>query len=119
LDRDNTEARMQLAEMYEVSDRREEALQLVNEVLALKRIDEGLPIPIDPALTAAGPQDDTALFIQQPVRAAGRTRRAALTAEQKAALEKRKEESTLVKFKKLEVLQKGMEAGEEAAVKEW
>ncbi|RPA78449.1 TPR-like protein [Ascobolus immersus RN42] len=118
VDRDNTEARMQLAEMFEVSDRREEALELVNEVLAIKKIDEGVSIPIDPALMATG-GDETALFIQRPDRPAGRTRRAALTAEQKAAMEKKKEESTLVKFKKLEVLQKGMEAGEENAVKEW
>lgn len=121
VDKENTEARMQLAEMFEVSDRREEALQLVNEVLALRRRDdENAPPPLDGLnLNTDQPHDESAFFIPNRSRPMGRTRRAALTAEQKAAIEKKKEENTLVKYRKLEVLRKGMEAGEPEAVKEW
>lgn len=112
---------MQLAEMFEVSDRREEALQLVNEVLAIRRIDDTAVQPIDTLAEPAGPVDETDLFITSAQRGQpiSRHRRAILTAEQKAVIEKKKEENTLVKFKKLEVLQKGMEAGEPEAIKEW
>jgi general transcription factor 3C polypeptide 3 (transcription factor C subunit 4) len=115
----DTGARMALASIYEVSDRKAEALELVNQVIALRKEKEKAidPIPKD---TAVVQHDPMAFFPNQPApKRAKRTRPGALTAEQRMEMNARITEQTAIKYRKLEYLCTRMLAGEPEAVKDW
>ncbi|KAI5804589.1 hypothetical protein EDC01DRAFT_643999 [Geopyxis carbonaria] len=125
----DTEAMMQLASIYEVSDRKAEALELVNDVIRIRRDAEKAAVmaaagePFD-SLDAddenADKQDQMAFLPNAAVpKRAKRKRRAVMTAQQLLEMNERRTEQTAVKFRKLEYLKEAMLAGEKTAVKEW
>lgn len=141
----DVDARMQLAVLLEADDRREEALELVNEIIALKKpsapraksntararragrrnkTDTGGETEEQPdeAMDENAPSasiDSRGLLVTQNPRKPSRARRAELTAEQKRFAEEKKREQTKERYDRLEALGIAMEAGNPSAVKEW
>jgi len=120
----DTEAMMELASIYEVSGRKAEALELVNEVIALRKDKDKAAASKSnaPPAVEAGPagDDPMAFFPNQPTtRRTRKSHPGALTAEQRAEMNYRKTEQTSVKYRKLKYLRAGMEAGDPVAVKDW
>ncbi|KAL7270567.1 transcription factor TFIIIC subunit tfc4 [Rhizina undulata] len=118
------EAMMQLAGIYEVSDRKAAALDLVNEIIRLRREREAVEKAIKDApsnnVDVPAEDDPMAFFPNQPIRERVKRRRpGALTTEEKAEMEAKKTEQTAVKYRKLEYLKDAMKAGEPTAVKDW
>lgn len=116
---ENVDARMKLAEIYEVSDRREDALELVNQIIALRKQQE-----VAEKERFVGGQDKEAnsaptFFAAPPSRVPTKTRRAEATAAQRAEMRARKTEQTITKYRKLEYLRPRMEMGDADAVRDW
>lgn len=120
------DAMLQLAEIYEVSNRKDDALELVNRIIKLRRQRDaagkgkqtGQQVPV------AGEKDkseDIMSFLpNQPVPKKNLKRyNAAPTIEQKIEMEAKKTEQVAIKFRQLEYLTEGMKAGEPVAVKSW
>src|SRR5690606_32832806 len=110
----DTEARTKLAEVYEADDRVPEALELVNEVIEIRRHEEA----IDRArLTGSFPTDgldnaDT-FFSNTSKRISSRNKRRQIISEaQKADMRARKTEQTIAKFRRLEYMRPQMESGD-------
>lgn len=115
----DTEAMMELASIYEVSNRRAEALDLVNEVIELRKARDAAEKFTSESLPTAW-SDSMAFVPNRPATRKTRKRRpGVLTAEQRAEMNARKTEKTAIKYRKLEYLKAGMEAGEAEAVKDW
>lgn len=115
----DTDAMMELASIYEVSNRKAEALDLVNDVIALRKEKDSIE-KTGVNETVGQANDSMAFFPNQP--ASRRTRKhrpGAITEAQRAEMNARKTEQTEVKFRKLEYLRTAMEAGEPEAVKDW
>ncbi|RPB21692.1 TPR-like protein [Terfezia boudieri ATCC MYA-4762] len=115
----DVDARMKLAEIYEVSDRREEALDLVNEIIALRKQQD-----IAEKERLAGGQTKEVIsaptfFAAPPSRVPTKERRAQATAAQRAEMKARKTEQTITKYRKLEYLRPRMEMGDADAVRDW
>ena len=116
---DDVDARLRLAELYEVSDRREEALQLVNQIIALRKQQE-----LARGEQQGGSQATTAkftptFFSAPPNRVPANRRRAEATTAQRAEMLARKVEQTATSYRKLEYLRPQMEIGDLDAVRDW
>ncbi|KAI5808754.1 hypothetical protein DFH27DRAFT_589841 [Peziza echinospora] len=116
---DDVEGRMQLAEIYEVSDRREEALELVNQIIALRKQQDALEKAKNAGNQPHDPSAVPAFFTAPPARVPANKRRAAITAAERAERRARKTEQTIAKYRKLDYLRPRMEAGDPDAVRDW
>lgn len=118
LDPKDTEALMELAAIYEVSDRKPEALELVNTVLQIRK--EADSAENNPETNSSGqPGDDPMAFFPNQPKGDVRTRRAAMTLQEKKDQHNKRTQQALVKWQKLEYLKAGMEAGDPAACEQW
>ena len=122
----DTDSMMELASIYEVSNRKVEALELVNEVIALRREKETADKnTASERAAAAAPSirpgnDPMAFFPNQPVpRPVRKLRPGVITNEQRAEMNARKTEQTAVKYRKLEYLRVKMEEGDPDTIKDW
>ncbi|CCX13579.1 Similar to Transcription factor tau subunit sfc4; acc. no. O74458 [Pyronema omphalodes CBS 100304] len=122
----DTDAMMELASIYEVSGRKAEALEYVNEVITLRKerdkANEAKAANGAAAEAVAEPtgEDTMAFFPNQPAPRRSRKKKPGqMTIEQRAAMNARKTEQAAIKYKKLEYLRAGMEAGDPEAIKEW
>jgi general transcription factor 3C polypeptide 3 (transcription factor C subunit 4) len=113
----DTEALMELASIYEVSDRKPEALELVNTVLQIRKEQEVADLLPGATNTPSG-SDESAFLPNQP-KGDSKVRRAAMTLQEKKDQYNKRTEQALVKWQKLEYLKAAMEAGEPEAVKQW
>lgn len=119
----DTNAMMELASIYEVSNRKAEALELVNQVIALRREKEARDrdknVPTEQAPADPG-HDPMAFFPNQPPPRRVRKRRpGAITNEERAEMNARKTEQTAIKYTKLEYLRTKMEEGDPETIKDW
>lgn len=125
------EAMMQLAGIYEVTNRKAEALELVNEIIRIRREKDaaekarkesaagGVPGGADDS-GEPGEGEPMAFFPNQPVRERAKKRRPGmLTEAERAEMDAKKTEQTTVKYKKLEFLKQSVEEGDQQAIKEW
>ncbi|KAF8477123.1 hypothetical protein BDZ91DRAFT_787718 [Kalaharituber pfeilii] len=116
---DDVDARMKLAEIYEVSDRREEALELVNQIIALRKQQDAMEKTRSPGGQVKEANSVPTFFAPPPVRMPANKRRAEATAVERAEMRARKTEQTITKYRKLEYLRPRMELGEMDAIREW
>lgn len=116
---DDVDARMKLAEIYEVSDRREEALELVNQIIAVRKqqdiAEKERFVGGEASKTSSAPT----FFSTPPSRILAKSRRAEATAAQRAEMKARKTEQTITKYRKLDYLSFRMETGDAEAVRDW
>lgn len=116
---DDIDARMKLAEIYEVSDRREDALELVNQIIAIRKQQDGLEKAKQSGKDAKAGNSAPTFFSAPPVRVPANKRRSEATAAEKAEMRAKRTEQTIAKYRKLEYLRPRMEKGETDAIKEW
>jgi general transcription factor 3C polypeptide 3 (transcription factor C subunit 4) len=123
-----TTAMMELASIYEVSGRKADALELVNQVIAIRKQaetaaatpNENAPTEAEaPVAVPTGNQDSVFLPNQPAPRRIKKHQPGYMSETQRLEMNARKTEQTTVKYRKLEYLRAGMEAGEPQAVKEW
>lgn len=126
-------AMMQLAGIYEVTNRKAEALELVNEIIRIRRERDAAEKARKEALASgvvlsgaegseAANENNTAMafFPNQPVRERAKRKKAGmLTEAERAEMDAKKTEQTTVKFKKLEFLRPAAEAEDQLAIKDW
>ncbi|KAA8909852.1 hypothetical protein FN846DRAFT_888742 [Sphaerosporella brunnea] len=122
----DTTAMMELASIYEVSGRKADALELVNQVIGIRKKAEAAAAtpaanpPVEAPVVAPPDGDPSALLPNQPAPRRLRNRQPGSMSEaQRLEINARKTEQTAVKYRKLEYLRAGMEAGEPQAVKDW
>jgi general transcription factor 3C polypeptide 3 (transcription factor C subunit 4) len=124
----DTTAMMELASIYEVSGRKADALELVNQVIAIRKQVETAEATPDANATAEAEapvpvptgKEHSAFLPNQPAPRRIKKRQPGYMSEaQRLEMNARKTEQTTVKYRKLEYLRAGMEAGEPQAVKEW
>jgi general transcription factor 3C polypeptide 3 (transcription factor C subunit 4) len=126
----NTKAMVLLAEVYEITDRRQDALEMINRVIELRRPtdEQDTGTTADDLFSVADDQDTT--FFKQdrtprqravkgPVRRKGVNRRPNQRTEDLVAYEARKTEDTQTKFKSLELSSPDMLEGDPAATTLW
>jgi general transcription factor 3C polypeptide 3 (transcription factor C subunit 4) len=117
------EAMMQLAGIYEVTNRKAEALELVNEIIRMRREKDKVEREKKAAPNMAqGAQEEEsmAFFPNQPVpERAKRGRLGALTQGEREEMDARKTQQTEIRYRKLEFLRSNMEKGDPEAVREW
>lgn len=122
-------AMMQLAGIYEVTNRKPEALDLVNEIIRIRREKdatekarrEAVAGGVEPTEQQQGEGGEAmAFFPNQPVRERARKKKPGMLSEtERAEMDAKKTEQTTVKYRKLEMLGPAVEQGDQAAVKEW
>ena len=116
---DDVDARLKLAELYEVSDRREEALQLVNQIIALRKQQELAKGEQQGGGLASTVKFAPTFFSAPPNRVPANRRRTEATTAQRAEIQARKVEQTATSYRKLEYLRPRMEIGDLDAVRDW
>lgn len=118
-------AMMQLAGIYEVTNRKPEALDLVNEIIRIRREKDAAEkarkeVGVVSEDQVGESSEPMAFFPNQPVRERARKKKPGMLSEaERAEMDAKKTEQTTVKFKKLEMLGPAVEKGDPAAVKEW
>lgn len=117
------EAMMQLAGIYEVTGRKVEALDLVNQIIAMRREKEKAEKAMKAATVAVQQVEETeslAFFPNQPISERVRRKRTGtLSVAEKMEMNAKRTEQTEIRHRKLECLRPSMEAGDPDAVKEW
>ncbi|PUU76293.1 hypothetical protein B9Z19DRAFT_1194856 [Tuber borchii] len=117
------EAMMQLAGIYEVTGRKAEALDLVNQIIAMRREKEKAE-KVMKAVTVTVQQaeeaESLAFFPNQPISERVKRKRTGILSEaEKMEMNAKRTEQTEIRYRKLEYLRPSMEAGDPEAVKEW
>jgi general transcription factor 3C polypeptide 3 (transcription factor C subunit 4) len=116
----NNEAKMKLAEIYEILNQPRKALDLVYEVIESRKKRHKAPNAALPE-EAGGSSASTSLFTEEraPVKGKSSTRQPRPTHAQLKELEAEKEKEVLRGYRRLKELWAGMLAGEENADREW
>ena len=116
------EAMMQLAGIYEVTGRKAEALDLVNQIIAMRREKEKAEKAMK-AVTVTVQVEETeslAFFPNQPISERVKRKRTGILSEaEKMEMNAKRTEQTEIRYRKLEYLRLSMETGDPEAVKEW
>lgn len=121
-------AMMQLAGIYEVTNRKPEALDLVNEIIRIRRERDAAEKARKDGVAVGGvvveqqqaEGEAMAFFPNQPVRERAKKKKPGMLSEaERAEMDAKKTEQTTVKYRKLEMLGPAVEEGDQAAVKEW
>lgn len=120
------DAMMQLAGIYEVTNRKAEALELVNEIIRMRREkdraerERKAEVPNATRLGPVQDEESMAFFPNQPVpERAKRKRLGVLTQAEREEMDARKTQQTEIRYRKLEFLRPSMEKGDPEAVREW
>ena len=113
----NNDAKMKLAEIYEIMGEPRKALDLVYEVIdSRKRRNKAASATTGDDLSNP---TSTSLFAEDKARAKGAAARPKLTHAQLREMESQKEKEVLKGYRRLKDLWAGMLAGEEEAEREW
>ncbi|KDQ11782.1 hypothetical protein BOTBODRAFT_113883 [Botryobasidium botryosum FD-172 SS1] len=122
-DPDNDEAKMRLAEVYEMTNKPRKALELVNEVIAA-RAARAAAKPADTQQEEPEPAQSSSSFFDERRKFAtpSKQRKAGsstLTLKQLQELEAQRRQAVEQGFARLAKLEKDVDAGDEGAIAEW
>ena len=116
----NNEAKMKLAEIYEIMNQPRKALDLVYEVIESRKKRHKASNAAQPE-EPGGPSTSTSLFTEEKAAAKGKTstRQNRPTHAQLKELEEEKEKEVVRGYRRLKELWSGMLACDESADREW